>query len=172
MVALVWFCEWLTLFQFHAVSSHLLTKKGLHDLSLVKKTQKTASSNAHLSLHLPLVLRGCWHSRCRPLWSITISSHNSPICPYMRQCHYRFTGREQLLQGENMSFSPYYPSLYQRHLYWQLEVLISTLGKGVDSIGHRRQGVISHFTQLLICMEWLWASDIQHPMIWTHNPLE
>lgn len=122
-------------------SSHL-DDKDLLILCLEKKKKiKMTYKLSFFSLCIfPLVLIGSRQSHCCPLWSFKyphITTELSTMCPYRPQYHYRLTGRKRLLLGENKSLFAM-PFLHQCHLYGQLEMLVSTLKKSVDSIGHIR----------------------------------
>lgn len=162
VVALLWF-------QFHAVTQFTpcWQQKGLTN-SFCKRT-KVHSKLWHASFSLQRFSRPQRLLKCHPLGSITISSHLPIHASVPSQLSNGFgTGRARL-SLHSYTFAPSVSFIWATWDPW-----VPTTGKGVDLTGPR-QGcdfwvrVNNHFTQLLICMEWLWSSDSKHPMIWTQS---
>lgn len=99
-------------------------------------------------------------------------------------CPYRLTNRKQLLLEEKVSLfaMPFSPSVSFVWATWDARCLdfkekCRFYRPQETKILWCKTSVsdhcwVEHVTQLLICMEWVWSSDTQHPMIWNHNRFE
>lgn len=163
-------------FQFHACArfTPCWRWKGLVDPSLWEKKKIKMTWRAPTDIFLSSSFLSSSEAAAVLYGPLNATTDRSNGCPYRPQHRYRLTVRKRLLLRENVFLfaMPFSPSVSIVRATWDASISHSWQESWCKTSISDYYWVINHIAQMLICMEWMWSSDIQHPMIWNHSPCE